>query len=357
MPENCPDHIYNLWDGYAIEKVDALYAPHSFGGPSIEPFIKLANQLTEGNTDYLFKWLAYLLQHPGSKPITSLVFTSVQGTGKNSFFDLFGRIMGPDLYYETSDPENQLFGRFATCIEKCKLLFIDEIDASTSFKNSSRMKALITNPRHTVEKKGVQSYEVQNLCGLVFASNNPTPVKIESSDRRYVVYNPQKVLDQDFFNNWMVWVKDKHSQRAVYDYLMAIDVENIDWIGSRPINEAYKEIKYNALPSFVKWLDAMVVEDFDKKWDKQPVSSKDLYFNYKQFGHHNEKNQKAFGLELRRLIQKDGLVGLDKATPMYGCNRYEINRDKVFEWLQQKGYTLADKIEEPVEIEIVDGDY
>ena len=219
------------------------------------------------------------------------------------------------------------------------------------------MKALITNPRHTVEKKGLQSYEVENLCGLVFASNNPTPVKIESSDRRYVVYNPQKILDQEFFNNWMVWTKDKQNQRAVYDYLMAIDVENVDWIGSRPINETYKEIKYNALSSFIKWLDSTIVEDFDKAWSKEPVSAKDLFFSYTQFGHHNQKNQKAFGLELRRLIQKEGLVGVDKATPLRGYKRYSINRDQVFGWLKDKGYTLADQLEDEVEMEIVDGDY
>ena len=219
------------------------------------------------------------------------------------------------------------------------------------------MKALITNPRHTVEKKGLQSYEVENLCGLVFASNNPTPVKIESSDRRYVVYNPQKILNQEFFNNWMVWVKDKQNQRAVYDYLMNLDVEHIDWIGSRPIKEAYKEIKYNALSSFIKWLDTMITEDFDKKWSNEPVTAKDLYFSYTQFGHHNQKNQQAFGLELRRLIQKEGLVGFDKATSSHGYKRYVINRDQVFGWLQEKGYTLADQLEEEVEIEIVDNDY
>ena len=165
---------------------------------TIEPFLTLVDQLCDSDTDYFTKWLAFLFQHPGSKPITSPVFTSVQGTGKNTLFELVSLMMGKNLYYETADADNHLFGRFSTALEKIKLLFIDEMEGSSGFKNASKLKALITNENHTIERKGLDAYSVKNLAGVVFASNNPTPVKIEGSDRRFIVYNPQKIWIKNF---------------------------------------------------------------------------------------------------------------------------------------------------------------
>ena len=343
VPENCPDTTYNLWKGYDVESVV------SDGSGTIEPFLQLANQLCNGETDYFMKWLAFLFKHPASKPITSPVFTSVQGTGKNSFFDLIGRMMGKSLYYETSDADNHLFGRFASCIEKCKLLFIDEMESDAGFKHSSKLKGLITNERHTVEKKGVNSYTVQNLSGIVFASNNPTPVKVETADRRFFVFNPQKVLDQTFFDGWRQWVKVPQNQRAVYDYLMDIDVSNVNWIEDRPMTKTYQEMKYTALSSFIKWIDYLITENYPTSWEGRPVDARVIYENYREYGHTQVKTNVQFGKELKRLQDKEGLPGFIKYDKSRTGMRYQIDREVVFNWLRDKGYTVSTELQPAVE--------
>lgn len=351
LPEDCPDTTFNLWRGYAAEKIV------SDGSGTLDPFMALLNQLTENNPDYFLKWLAFLFQHAGQKPITSPVFTSVQGTGKNTMFDLFARMMGNNLYYETADADNQIFGRFSNALENNKLLFIDEMESGVAFKNASKLKSIVTNDRHTIERKGIDAYEITNLSGIVFASNNPTPVKVEGSDRRYFAYNPEKKLDQAFFNNWRAWVKDPQNQRAVYDHLMALDLTKVDWIADRPKNNVYREMKYNAISSFLKWLDTLITEAFPKEWKNKEVMCKDMYEDYKKFGHYTEKNDRAFGKELKRLVDKDNLRGIEKATLLDGRARYTINREVVFEWLKEKGYTLADELEQPITMQIEEYDY
>lgn len=346
IPEGCPDTTFNLWKGYAVEGVLAD------GTGTIEPFLKLMGQLTENNTDYFTKWLAFLFQKPGSKPITSPVFTSVQGTGKNSFFDLIGKMMGKDLYYETNDPENHLFGRFSSCIERCKFLFLDEFESSCGFKHSARLKGIITNERHTIEPKGLKAYEVQNLSGVAFASNNSRPINVEGSDRRFFAYNPQKILDHEFFKNWRKWVCNPQNQRAVFDYLMDIDLENVDWENDRPSTQIYKELKYNALPSIIKWLDYTITENFPSTWaDGRAISSRDVYENYRQFGHNLEKTSIQFGKAIQNLSSKEGLRGFTKAPRSSTGVRFTINREEVFEWLKEKEYTQADQLETMVEFD------
>lgn len=348
LPEDCPDTTFNLWTGYAIEAVV------SASPQDLAPFMALVNQLTENNPDYFLKWLAFLFQHPGKKHITSPVFTSDQGTGKNLFMDLIARMMGRSLYYETADADNQIFGRFSTALENNKLLFIDEMETGVAFKNASKLKAIVTNDRHTIERKGVDAYEITNLSGVVFASNNPTPLKVEGSDRRYFAYNPKKNLDQAFFTHWRTtWVTDLQNQRAVYDYLMAIDLTEVNWIADRPVNTVYREMKYNAISSFLKWLDTMITEAFPRDWqNNKPIKCSVIYDEYKKFGHHTEKNDRAFGKEIKRLIERDNLRGFDKATLLDGRARYTINREVVFDWLKEKGYTLADELEEPQNTEL-----
>lgn len=344
VPENCPPETYNLWKGYDVEKI----TPDGTG--NIQPFIDLANQLTQNNTDYFIKWLAFLFKHPGSKPITSPVFTSVEGTGKNSFFDLIGKMMGKGLYYETSDADNHLFGRFATCIEKSKLLFIDEMESESGFKHQAKLKALITNERHTVEKKGINSYEVQNLAGIVFASNNATPVKIGNTDRRFFVYNPQKNLDQTFFDMWRKWITYPQNMRAVYDHLMGIDIENVNWINDRPLTETYVEMKYTALSSFTKWLDYLITESFPTSWVGRQVDGFVIYNNYRYFGHSNEKSHVQFGKEIKRLQEKEGLRGFTKLDNRSRRGAlYEIDREEVFKWLKEKNYTTAKQLEPTID--------
>ncbi len=351
IPEGCPATTFNLWKGFEVQKIEAGTST------DIEPFKLLVEQLTDGNKDYFEKWLAQLFQRPGSKPITSPVFTSVQGTGKNSLFDFIGQMMGSGLYVETADAENNLFGRFSSMLERCKLLFIDEMEGSAGFKNSSKLKALITNERHMIEKKGIEAYEVKNFAGVVFATNNPTPVRIEGSDRRFFVYNPKKVLDQKFFDNWRVWCKVPENQRAVYDYLMSIDLSEVNWISDRPVNETYKEMKYNSLSSFIKWLDNIVVENFEKKWINKAIPLSVLFDSYRSYGHTLEKTNITFAKELNRLIKKEDLRGITKAQQDNGRKQYIINREEVFGWLKEKGYTLAKELEPELMIELPSDDY
>tara|TARA_R110000796_G_scaffold32309_1_gene84738 strand:- start:157 stop:2265 length:2109 start_codon:yes stop_codon:yes gene_type:complete len=350
IPEKCPSTTFNLWRGFNVEKIK----PNK-SDVSIAPFLALVNQLTDDTPDYFLKWVAQLFQHPGSKPITSPVFHGKQGCGKNSLTDFIGtRLMGKDLYQESGDCENKIFGRFSTVIEKCKLLMIDEMESSSGFKHASKLKALITNENHMVERKGMDTYSVQNLAGIIFNSNHSVPVKVEDSDRRFFVFKTQSKLDQDFFDMWRKWVNVEENQRAVYEYLLAIDLTKVNWIKDRPVTDAYREMKHHGVPSMVKWLDYLVTEDFPAKWsDNQNIKAAELYRNYQAFGHTIEKSPIQFGMSFKKMEVK----GIEKVHTKTGAC-FKMCRETIFEWLKEHDYTLADTLPSPIEFDITtDADY
>ena len=85
IPKDCPPDVYNLWEGYDIEK--KKIASEETG--DIQPFLDLLWDMSGGEEtvqEYLLKWIAFLFQNPEKKPKTALVFQSKEGSGKNEFW-------------------------------------------------------------------------------------------------------------------------------------------------------------------------------------------------------------------------------------------------------------------------------
>ena len=62
------------------------------------------------------------------------------------------------------------------------------MNGKDSFTGSEVLKNLIVSPKISFEEKNVMTCMVNNCNRFVFFSNNDTPVKIELSDRRFVVF-------------------------------------------------------------------------------------------------------------------------------------------------------------------------
>lgn len=349
LPNETIEGVFNTWKGFDVERVEDLEQ----GDP--QPFMDLVEDICGGDTKYCLDWLARLFQKPEEKPTTALVFQSPQGCGKNTFFDAVGEMMGNKLYYYSDDVEQDLLARFSTAFENTKLIVVDEADPRQTFKSASRLKSIVSNKVAKVERKGIQRIEIKNLSGVVFLSNEDIPVKIEDSDRRFAVYNSSKRLRNDtiFFKHFNeVWVKNPKNLRAVYDILMARDITNVDWTNDRPKNELYEEMRQSCLSWDIKWIENLIVYQYPIEWVNNPVKTLDLCFNYNNFTpkSFDDKNEKAFGILLSRLINQKGLTGIQMIKKRDG-RVWSIHRQLVFEWLKNHKYTLEEDLPDPFRVE------
>lgn len=352
-PGGVSEGVFNTWRGFHVESL--------VGGGTVKPFLELVEDLTGGDSKYLLDWFALLFQHPEVKPITSPILYSPQGCGKNTLIDFIGyTLMANDLFYSSADVENDILGRFSTAFENTKMVNVDEADARSTFKSNSKLKALVSNPTAKVERKGVQSITLKNLAGVIFTTNEDTPVKIEDSDRRFVVYcSAQKLKnDSEFFGNFInVWSKEPNNQRAVYDLLMARDISKVDWINDRPKNEMYEDMRQSCLPWDIKWLEDLIVYNFPRAWEGQSIKLIDLCQSYNRFTPNTfeDRNEKSFGLMLAKLMNQKKIKGLSKFRNNT-FRGYVIDRTEVFKWLVDNKYTLEDTMNEACDIK-TSGDY
>lgn len=337
-PLVCPQTTFNMWRGFAIDHLNV----ESSG--NIQPVIDHINILVNHNDvgcRYVLNYLAQIVQCPGVLNGIALVFKSAQGSGKNVFLDFIQKILGKDLYYETANPTQDLWGRFSLGRKNRLLINIDETSGKDTYPHSEQLKNMITSPNYNYEQKGMNPITLINLNRIIFTTNNQTPVKIEEGDRRYCVFqcSDEKKGNKAYFDGLVAYFNDPMNQKAFYEYLKGLDISNVDWINDRPITELYQDIQESNTPIHVKFFKYLVENN-----------SSDAMFKYSGFSffeHFNEflekgkysgcaMNNTAWGRLVKPLIlndDKDVSKGFITKTMSKGCVVYKFTCGDLRRWM------------------------
>lgn len=180
---------------------------------------------TELNGDDVFNWvvswLAYPIQNPGAKLDTALVLHGPQGTGKNLFFEAYGKIYGEHFSVITQDTMEDQFN--SDWVDRKLFVLADEIVAvqeRTHVKN--KLKTMITGDKIRINQKMIAAYPEKNFFNMVFLSNEANPVVLEKRDRRHLVIWTPEARDQEFYNAVREEI-DNGGVQALHQYLLNWD--------------------------------------------------------------------------------------------------------------------------------------
>lgn len=227
--------------------------------------------------DWVLKWLAYPLQHPGAKMKSTIVIHGPQGTGKNMFFDEYMKLYGD--YGRVLD-QAALEDKFNDWASRKLFLLADEVVARTEvYHLKNKLKALITGDRIRINPKNIQAYEEDNHANLVFLSNEAMPVVLEEDDRRHaVIWTPEK-LTQDFYVEVMAEIRNGGTA-ALHDYLLRLDLGDFTNGTNPPMTDAKRELIGLSQDSPQRFLDELYGDDIPGV-KPRPALSKDWYELYK----------------------------------------------------------------------------
>jgi hypothetical protein len=352
-PQDCPTDVYNTWKPYAVELIDPALGKKG----TTKPFMDLLNALTAGDTKYALDYLAFLFQEPNKKPRTALVFKGLMGDGKGRLMYALSLLMGKELYFETSNADQDVFGQYARAYNRTKLVVLNESDAKTNFKHADRLKALITDEDGlNLREPYVPPYSVRNLAGLIICTNQSVPLLVTEDDRRVALYHTQPTYrnNQEFFTMFMDWAIEPENQRALYDELMARNLSKIDWVEDRPKNEAYLEVRNMCLPPIIKWLEHFIIEDFPANYSThRGIKSTDLKYNYQHWNTREERvSDASFGLKMKKLkddyhLPEGHLEGKHTNKGKF----WFFDREGIFNWLVEKGFTRYEGETLPVPVD------
>lgn len=344
-PLICPPHIFNLWNGFAVERLNV----ESSG--IVLPFINHMSVLVNHEPkalDHFIKWIASIFQQPAILQGTAPIIRGEQGTGKGVGIEVtFEKLLGEDKFYGTCNPTKDVFSRFSNGRMGSFLINIDETKAKESCANSEDMKRAITAPTYNHEVKGIDPIVVKNFNRFIFTTNNPNPVKIEETDRRYFLIDTssEKIGDKKYFDEYLEYINDETNQKAIHEYLLAIDISSVNWIRDRPQNEAYLDIKKLYVDVVSQFLINVTQLTNEKTvYTFGGVEFHDRFSRWCKNNGHGKKNevgdfippytQTMFGIKLN-LIMNDKTCGIEKSRPQNKVT-YKIDTENLKKYFEKR---------------------
>jgi len=264
--------------------------------------------------DWVIKWLAYPLQHPGAKMKSTIVIHGPQGTGKNMFFDEYMKLYGD--YGRVLD-QAALEDKFNDWASRKLFLLADEVVARTEvYHLKNKLKALITGDRIRINPKNIQAYEEDNHANLVFLSNEAMPVVLEEDDRRHaVIWTPNK-LDADFYTDVLAEIR-AGATAALHHYLLQVDLTGFTNGTNPPMTRAKEELIGLSQDSPQRFLDELYGDDIPGL-RPMPALSKEWYDAYKVWCAREGLPRPAPAPKfINALVRKRGIVHPDRARKRY----------------------------------------
>lgn len=230
---------YNLWKGFAVEpKEGDTFIFKSF----------MLDVICNGDEDhfkYLYSWVARLVQYPEKHGETAIILMGKQGTGKNTFVETVGKLLG--VHYKPLANIEQLLGNFDFHHANAVLIHANEAIWGGDKKRLGKLKTLITEPDVTVEAKFKDPVTLKNCRHLIMSSNEEWPVHLDIDDRRFLVLkvSDSRKEDKNYFKSIRSW-RENGGYGALLHELNHHDLSNFN-VRDVPQSKISLDVKLRSL--------------------------------------------------------------------------------------------------------------
>ena len=184
---------------------------------------------------WVIRWLAYPIQHPGTKMKTILVVNGPQGVGKSMFFEAVMAIYGQ--YGAVIDQSVIEDGLNDWASRKLFLIADEAVAHSDLYHIKNKIKALITSERIYINPKNRPAYEERNHVNMVFLSNLRRPVLLEEGARRHAIIWTPALHSPAFYGEVQAEINNG-GVAALYDYLLNVDLGDFGPASLPPMTNA-----------------------------------------------------------------------------------------------------------------------
>ena len=181
--DQCPDDIFNLWNGFNIKKDDAHFADVKDAQPVLDHILTSWCDGDKDHYEYVLNYFAHILQKPHKKTGVLLALQSKEGGGKGFILDKLSEIIGDDHYCQNSNAKF-LFGDFNGQLEGKILVNLDEALWGGDKTMEGIVKNKITETKQTINKKNKENYMISCFANYIITTNNAWFCAANADSRR-----------------------------------------------------------------------------------------------------------------------------------------------------------------------------
>jgi hypothetical protein len=358
--QKTPDGVYNTFKGFKIDKIVKTKDIDIKTTLIYKHFMNLCNN-EESVINYVSKWLARKVQKPYKLTNTAILFRSIEGCGKDTFFDWFGHEILGRQYYINEDKIEDIFGKFNPAIENKIIVVVNETNGKDTKEIESSIKNALTRKINSIQYKGKTQFDNTNNIGYVFFSNQENPIKIDINDRRFqaIQCNNNVANNREYFKalrNEIEGVNKDDIAKAFYDHLMSIDCDDFDFTGERVKTDFYNDMKEHNIPVLIKFLESEILSNVYKDRLTNEVKLREngiyrasslfeLFNDYVKRNNYNyQTTSTKFGIEIKKF------ASIEKKQTNIGA-KYIINYPALKDFLVDKTYIKWDNNIEVDEID------
>lgn len=183
QPEVTSENNLNLWSGWGCKPKQG----------SVKPFMDAVRKIFRQDEElisWFLDWVAYPIQHPGTKMLSAVLLQSVyQGTGKSSIGLCIGAMYGRNFSVIN---DRQLHAPFNEWAINKQFILGDEVSGKDKRSDSDFIKNLVTQETITINKKYNPTYDIQDCMNYLLTSNHVDAWYLETDDRRAFVHDIDK---------------------------------------------------------------------------------------------------------------------------------------------------------------------
>ena len=380
-----PKYIWGDTEKYSEEKMKKLLTPFftmvmHLVGCKMHDKVGCFNNETISNEDHLkFDTLMHLIGHRIMRPSDekkayACLIQSIQGTGKNTLFDVICRLVGAS-HYKCSSKVEDFCGDHAEGFLGKLFCVMNEAEISKTGKHKNAIKELISEEKSTCNIKYQRPFEYAVRAMIIVLSNESCPVNLDTcgKDRRWIVMEANdfcaKRWGESMWKKLHAHFRKPEFLRALKQYFQGLDYDAFNYKNAKKQNnktEAYKKLASYFIPS-----ELLFIQDYIEtaKYQEMTFSEKNTKPFYETFDHdvkikardffeyaqayyketNNDRAQTKTFKNFNSTIQKFNMP-IEKTTSKDSskCAQFSFNAKKVYSWLVSNEYVDEETLDTQV---------
>jgi hypothetical protein len=309
----CTPNDYNGWLGFSVKPIRGDWSLNRG---------HLLNIICSGKQEYyewVFNWVAALVQEPGRHAMTAIVLRGGQGTGKGHFaHQMVGLLFGSQQYMHIIGA-NQLTAEFNEHLSGKAYIFADESTWGGDPKAAAKLKGLITEDTVPINRKFLKMTDEPSNLHICIASNNEWPIPIDKDDRRMTVLDVLDIKRQD--DNYFLPLRKELYSGGQSAFLYDLLEHKVDHYALRhPLQtEAKRDVSTHSLSAAERWwLEKLHTGALDNGQWPERIMKAALHADYIQFldMHHKGREKRSTETELGVFLSKR--MGIKSQQRMIG---------------------------------------
>ena len=306
-----PNHNnFNLWTGFQAEETEEMgnlklikkFIFETWASSNLEYY------------EYIISWFKGLLTNDLNR--VALCMISKPGTGKGWLLNFLRLVLRSSNIAEVNGVQS-IVQKHNTIIQNKRLVVINEMSSTKEeFRaNFDKIKMNITDTKLTVEPKGVNPYEIDNIGNYILFSNHKDSIICEQFDRRYAIFEVcDKYLNNaSYFDELTKKCHNQSTANAFYTYLLDFTPVEIREIIETDIRQEVIGLSKPVALKFVDYILENPITKFNEETGEmekiKEIRAIDLYEQFRfwcnQNGERNIPTNTKFGLALNSKLVKN----------------------------------------------------